>query len=329
MQRESIGIYREYAGFKPGELPVRRPARKRPQNKRQEAAGSDMRPKSIDFVSFSPIIALSTICSGEVYMNFYPAPRKSAIFLVLVLALVVGGFSIVQDQIRTLGKPQPPAVKWQVTVSAPNPNMGNISGSAILEAGVNATQVDMSLPTKDCACYGFRIRLSLASARLLFKNIAIAAIVPGGIGPSRLPGGVDGFLNAYPQPYLDTNTPSIFGYDDLLVRFSFDADAVNAIPLGGSAPLSNCGYLHLSWYSSTSPSDSLYGFTTVENLWMTRKMDGGWALEFDQGIELLEQKYETTTYYVGKSRKTSYRLVVSQEILTAPVRFIMQWNKKS
>lgn len=79
--------------------------------------------------------------------------------------------------------------------------------------------------------------------------------------------------------------------------------------------LSDSGYMHLSFHNGLY--DSLYGFTTVESLIITKNLDGSWVLQFGQGIELTEQKYETVTYYVGKKPKTENRLVVSTKNVTA------------
>ncbi|MFH1934528.1 MAG: hypothetical protein ABIN18_23520 [Pseudomonadota bacterium] len=276
------------------------------------------------------------------------------VFLIstVAFALVFCGIQFIQaQQIKIQKKPvKPDPVEeglWQVSFVEPY-----YSGNATLKGlwdntpflPDDYTQVSVSGPSRQCPCYGFRLRISqneeVFSPGIDFDGITIPTT--WSLGENGVPCGFpytceEGVPNCV-ACFLNDNIHPADGYKDVLLRFQIDRDALDNIELDTPTLISDCGYLHISFYSEYSYEvpppgiigyHGLYSFTTVQDLLIQKNSDGSWALEFNQPLEDLVEHYsEQYTYYKGNKEKIGTRNVQPLTVTTNPVHFKMIFTKQ-
>ncbi len=266
---------------------------------------------------------------------------------ILVIALVFVWINFLQAQGK--GK-KPPKIeeKWSVEIPQAGYNLygSTPDGNPFTPNEFVITRI--SRPSKQCPCYGFYLRVSRPDTQdpgpytINFQNVVIDSILKEDQGiPCVLPG-LDGcfavpcgvpdciadFLNKIPHP---SN-----GYSSTLVRIQLDADAIDNIEYDEPTTLSNCGYIHISFYNgdpvipeeSTDIYHPVYGFTNVDGLEITKiSGDNMWIIEVDQPLEFMEQYREEYIYYRGNKEKRGTKLMTPLEVETTRVKFQMIWTR--
>jgi hypothetical protein len=246
--------------------------------------------------------------------RYLPAARVLTLLL-FVSGCLLGALALDAQKV----KPVPEI--WQVTITPKHQLGARLSGYPdIALAPSDMVRLTVSLPNKQCACYSFMVGITRPAPDYLdFEDVGVAQVISD--QGSMLEGGITGFLNSRPHPGQDDP------YYRVVLWLQLPADLVDGIDIGETRSL-NEGFIYLSFQSELDVNDSLYGFTTLDSLALT-KTTTGWVLESNQGIELKEQKSEVYTYTAGKKTKTETRIVILQEIVTTPIYFRMEWTKVS
>lgn len=274
-------------------------------------------------------------------------------FIVLAISLLLIGLESGNAQVTTKDKPPKVEEKWRVTIADYDENdllynlqADNDDGSNIYEDN-DFVSVSFSPPSKQCACYGFHLRINspadgeLGDYAIDFEGVEIADWIQGEGTPCVLPGlgsscsGVPcciaDFVNNIPHPSQ--------GYLRASIWIQLGAEFVDSLLPGGARPMPpDSGFIYFSFYNGNPAIPSLpsepiyhevYGFTTVlTGLWLTKESNGDkWIIEVDQPLDLKEQYCEEYIYYRGPKEKTGTKLLSPLEIVTSPVSFKMTWEK--
>ena len=123
----------------------------------------------------------------------------------------------------------------------------------------------------------------------------------------------------------------------MLLRFHLPANVLDNLELNVPTPISDDGYLHISFYSEygyevppegVTGYHSLFSFTTSDNLMVTKTNDG-WIIEFNQPLEELTEMYTMEYEYQLNARKTKIgtKSVHPLTVDTNPLNFTMIWER--
>ena len=284
--------------------------------------------------------------------------RKKGLRLFLISAvaftLVFCGIQFINaQQIKTMKKPVKPdpveEPQWQVKIEPIYGEGNGIVSSTLGDVYFQEnefTEVVHGTPTRDCACYSFRLRIYPNGGQypnLNFDGLSIEDYSYGEYGvPFGFPGCITGapdcvarFLNEYNHPAE--------GYTSVLFRFWIGEEFLSGLEVGQSTTISDPGgiydgggYLHLSLYGEyayeTPPEGvpayhSLYTFTSLDGLYV-EKTESGWIIEFNHPLEdLIEQYTELYEYYRGSKIKIGERWAQPLTVTTNPIHFRMIWER--
>lgn len=279
-------------------------------------------------------------------------------FTFLAFSLILIGVEWGDAQVIIKGKPAgkgKPQEKWRVTIAdgGYNLNAFNVDGSNTYTDN-DFVYVGFSPPSKQCACYGFRLGINspadgeLGDYAIDFEGVGIDYWSTGEGIPCVLPivdvscvGNVDcvpdciaDFVNENPHPSQ--------GYLRASIWIQLKAEYVDSLlhePSGTAQMPPDSGFISFSFYNGNSaiPENSsetiyheVYGFTRIfSGVWVTKESNGDkWTIEvMNQPLDLMEQYLEEYAYYRGNKAKTATRLQTPIEVVTSPVNFVMIWEK--
>jgi hypothetical protein len=280
-------------------------------------------------------------------------------FIVLAISLLLIGLESGNAQVTTKDRPpgvgKPPKVeeKWSVTIAEHyNLRASNLGGSNIYTDN-DFVSVRFSPPSKQCACYGFHLRINSPANQtqgdyaIAFDNVATLeySYNPKEGTPCVLPGLDPGCLGNKDcadwciTNFLNNNPHPSHGYLRASIWIQLGAEIVDNLPFGIPAQvLGDSDFIYFSFYngdpaipeqSSETIYHEVYGFTTdLTGLWLTKESTGDkWIIEVNQSLDLKEQYREEYIYHKGKKEKTGTRLLTPLEIETSLVSFKMTWAK--
>jgi hypothetical protein len=274
-------------------------------------------------------------------------------FIVLAISLLLIGLESGNAQVTTKGKPPKVEEKWEVTIAEDSNynlrafNFGGLGSSTYTDD--DFVSVRFSPPSKQCACYGFHLRINSPANQtqgdyaIDFEDVTIKSYLTGEGTPCVLPG-LDPSCSGVPYCIADfiNNIPHpSHGYLRASIWIQLYAEFVDRLLPGdnGSADMpEDSGFIYFSFYngdpvipeqSSETIYHGVYGFTTVlTGLRLTKESNGDrWIIEVNQSLDLKEQYREEYTYSRGKKEKTGTKLLTPLEIVTHPVSFKMTWEK--
>lgn len=278
-------------------------------------------------------------------------------FIVLAISLLLIGLESGNAQVTTKGKPPKVEEKWSVTIAVDgNYNLMASNSSESDTYTDNAfVSVYVSPPSKQCACYGFHLRINRPADQkqgdyaIDFEDVGISDDWSLGEGtPCVLPGLVDNCVGEEEcapwciADFLNNNRHPSPGYLRASIWIQLKSAFVDSLLPGdnGSDQMpQDSGFIYFSFYngdpaipeqSSETIYHEVYGFTTdLTGLWLTKESNGDkWIIEVvDQSLDLKEQYREEYPYYRGKKAKTGTKLLSPLEIVTLPVSFKMTWEK--
>lgn len=288
--------------------------------------------------------------------------RKKGIHLLVIsavaAALVFGGIQFINaQQIKTLKKPVKPdpveEPQWEVVIVPIDSGDAFLSGTSSPFQANEFTQVYATGPSKDCPCFSFVLRITASGdqdiPKLDFEDVVIDSYYEGDYGD---PCGFPCPCFVDPEAPVDPSCIACFlnnfdhptdGYYSTLLRFWIPEEYLSSLESGQSYTVSDPtgindggGYMHLSIYNEYAyevpppgiPTyHSLYSFTSLDGLIVT-KTETGWEIEFNHPLEeLVEQYTETYEYYRGSKLKIGERWAQPLTVTTNPVHFRMIWTQ--
>ena len=273
-------------------------------------------------------------------------------FIVLAISLLLICLESGNAQVTTKGKPPKVEEKWSVTIAdGYNLRASNENGGGTYTDN-DFVSVRFSPPSKQCACYGFHLRINspadgeAGDYAIDFEGVEIATSTLGEGIPCVLPGlddpdclGNEDCADWCIANFLNNNPHPSPGYLRASIWIQLYAEFVDNLPFNQAFKMpEDSGFINFSFYNGDPvipalPSEPIYhevyGFTTdLKGLWLTKDSNGDkWIIEVNQPLDLKEQYREEYTYYRGKKAKTGTKLLSPLEIETTPVSFKMTWEK--